>query len=399
VIFPDTTEISPAEPLCYGSSPTILPQDEASPILRPPLPRAYMTQPSSLDTLVRQVNDRALPLARLALVLSQKGQEEKARELCVRAIALEPESEEVRVIASRVLSHKIPQWYFPMVLDTARHVLYERAFARVIRPGCRVLDIGSGTGLFAMMAARAGAAEVITCEANPRIAAAVASVVAHNGLSSRVRVVPKLSSDLEVGVDLPDHADVVVWDNLANGMLAAGALPGLEQAARRLARPGARFVPARGTIRVCLGEDRKPAHRRMGIVEGFDLSPFNLLRAMQYNMGHDPDRWTLRSATADAFHFDFESGGPFPEARNVFNLVSTGGRVNGIVQWLRLDLDDETTYESYPTTPTPAALGPLFHAFDRPRDLAKNEVVTVCGAHDRQTLNFWPEDTGAGARA
>ena len=43
---------------------------------------------------------------------------------------------------------------------------YDAALRRAIRPGCRVLEIGTGSGLLAMMAARAGAAQVVTCERN-----------------------------------------------------------------------------------------------------------------------------------------------------------------------------------------------------------------------------------------
>src|SRR6266568_6722730 len=161
-----------------------------------------MIAPVTFETLLSHVKDEPVPLARLARVLLSKGEAERARELCARAIALAPDNGEVHALAAEVFSHQVPLGYFPMVQDSARHKRYEKAFRRAIRPGHRVLDIGSGTGLFAMMAARAGAAEVITCEANPVVAAAVCEVVAHNGLANRVRVVAKHSSDLEIGVDL-----------------------------------------------------------------------------------------------------------------------------------------------------------------------------------------------------
>jgi type II protein arginine methyltransferase len=46
-----------------------------------------------------------------------------------------------------------------------------------VGPATKVLDIGTGTGLLAMMAARAGAREVVACEMNPAVADAASAIV------------------------------------------------------------------------------------------------------------------------------------------------------------------------------------------------------------------------------
>lgn len=346
-----------------------------------------------IEVVLKQVEDKPLLMARFAELLVAKGQIERARDLCARAISLAPGNDEVRVLASEIFSHGVPRFYFPMVLDTARHKLYEATFRRVIRPGCRVLDIGSGTGLFAMMAARAGAGEVVTCEANPAVAAAVADVIAKNGLTDRIRVVAKRSSDLTVGIDLAGPVDIVIWDNLANNLVAAGALVSIEQAVRRLTRPGTIFIPARGSIRIALAEDREMQYRLMGNVEGFDLSPFNKLASSHYQMSDDSERFILRSEPKDLFHFDFESGGPFPEARSSVVLSSFGGTVNGIIQWLRLELDEHASYESAPPSYKTAALGPVFHRLAHAKITSAGESITIGGSHNRSTLLLWAEES------
>ena len=64
----------------------------------------------------------------------------------------------VRWPTANVLSY-----HFPMIAEAPRNVRFERALLRAIRKytkehgrGPHVLDIGSGTGLLAMMAARGG---------------------------------------------------------------------------------------------------------------------------------------------------------------------------------------------------------------------------------------------------
>jgi type II protein arginine methyltransferase len=350
-----------------------------------------MVAAATFETLLSHVQDKPVPLARLACVLLSKGDVERAHELCTRAIVLAPDNDEVHALAAEIFSHRVPAWYFPMVQDSARHKHYENAFRRAIRPDDRVLDIGSGTGLFAMMAARAGAAEVITCEANPVVAAAVREVLAHNGLANRVRVVAKQSSDLEIGIDLSGPADVVVWDNLTGNMIGAGALPAIEQAFRRLAHAAARFIPARGTIRIALAEDREAHRIQMHTVEGFDLSPFNRLAAPFYSVSVGSERLVLRSEPGDLFHFDFQSGGPFPEARATVSLSSSGGCVNSIIQWIRLELDEHESYENMPSVGAKSVFSLKCYPLRRAIELASGDTVMVGGTHDRQSLRIWAE--------
>lgn len=345
----------------------------------------------NLETLLSHVADRPVPLARLACQLLAKGQRERARELCARAIALAPDNAEVQSFSAEIFSHDVRSWYFPMVHDNVRHVAIEAALRRAIQPGCLVLEIGTGTGLLAMMAARAGAAEVITCESNPSVAAVASEIIARNGFADRVRVIVKSSADLEVGVDLPKPADVLIWDTLGSNVIGSGALPVVEHAKRRLMRLDAAIIPARGTVRIALAEDREAYLRQMHIVEGFDLSPFNRLAAPRYAISNGDKRLALRSEVRDLFCFDFQSGGPFPEARASVSLSSSGGPVNGIAQWLRFELDDETHYENMPALGAFSIFAVAFHPLREPITMALGDKLLVSGSHDRHSVRIWAE--------
>ena len=71
--------------------------------------------------------------------------------------------------------------------DPHRMAAYERAIRAVVKPGAIVLDVGTGTGVLAMMAARCGARRVHAVESMP-IERAARALVAANGLSERVLV-------------------------------------------------------------------------------------------------------------------------------------------------------------------------------------------------------------------
>lgn len=69
----------------------------------------------------------------------------------------------VRAIGKEILSHRIAGFHGPMLRDKLRNAAYAAAIT-ALAPGRTVLDIGTGSGLLAMLAARAGAQHVYGCE-------------------------------------------------------------------------------------------------------------------------------------------------------------------------------------------------------------------------------------------
>jgi hypothetical protein len=129
----------------------------------------------------------------------------------------------------------------------------------------------------------------------------------------------------------------------------------------------------------------------MQIVEGFDLSAFNRLAAPSYTISVGSARLALRSKPADLFRFDFQRGGPFPEARAAVSLCSEAGPVNGIVQWVRFETDEEGWYENAPCVGVISAFAAVFYPLRRSMEMAPGDTLTVCGSHDRQSLRIWGE--------
>ncbi len=87
-----------------------------------------------------------------------------------------------------------------------------------------VIDIGCGTGLLALMAARAGASHVYACEQFEPMAKIAQHVVEVNKMETRITVHMKCSSNLQVGegLDLPCKADMLVSEILDSCLLGEG---------------------------------------------------------------------------------------------------------------------------------------------------------------------------------
>ena len=327
----------------------------------------------------------------LAKLMRKDGQNEQALALCRKALALAPQDAALAARGRTFLSGDVPNWHFVIVTDAVRNAAYDTALRRAIKPGMRVLEIGTGTGILAMMAARAGAAEVVTCEMNPAIAEAARSIIERNGYGDRVRVFCGHSDKLTLD-ELGGRADILVTEIVSNNLLGEDVLPAHEKAMRDFMKPGAQVIPARGRVRVALAEDSRCDEKKMGKVDGFDLSPFNNLRTPEQLIRVGHERLTLRSEPGDLFDFDFASELVCAAASSKLTCRATGGRVNGIVQWIALDMDRETLYENRPAPGTTSCWSSIFHALPAPIETTPGQLIGVAGSHDRHSLTIWMED-------
>jgi precorrin-6B methylase 2 len=125
-----------------------------------------------------------------------------------------------------------------MLHDDRRTRDYINALEHAVRPGDVVLDIGTGSGVLAVAAARAGARHVYAVEASD-IAAVAAQVFAANGVEDRVTLLAGWSRQIE----LPEPADLLVSEVIGNDPFEEEILETTLDARRRLLKPGARLVP------------------------------------------------------------------------------------------------------------------------------------------------------------
>ena len=75
-----------------------------------------------------------------------------------------------------------------MIGDRVRTEAFRRAIEAAVRPGDVVLDVGAGSGILSVFAARAGAARVYAVE-QTSIAVFAQELVAANGVADVVRVI------------------------------------------------------------------------------------------------------------------------------------------------------------------------------------------------------------------
>lgn len=93
-----------------------------------------------------------------------------------------------------------------MLVDHVRTTAFQRAIHSVVKPGDRVVDVGTGSGVLAMFAAQAGAAEVYGLEVTD-MAAWADRLAKKNGLTA-VRIIKGDAASFELGA----KADVIIGE-------------------------------------------------------------------------------------------------------------------------------------------------------------------------------------------
>lgn len=337
---------------------------------------------TQLRALAKAAYGKPAVMERLALDMSKLEAHDEAYALACEAAELAPDDADIADTVRNLRGKAVPKWHFSIVRDQIRNDAYEAALRRVVTPSSKVFEVGTGTGLLAMMAARAGAACVYTCECNPLVAAHARKVVEHNGLSDRIHVLEKNSKDVTLEDIGGSPADVFVSEIVSNDLLREDALAVTPDVVPRLIRPGGAIIPYDGSVRVALIEDPEPRPRPMGVINGFDLSPFNPLRHLHYRIFCDTaKRLVLRSAPADLFTFDFSGRRYSPETAKIA-LTATGGLVSGVVQWMRIGLDAASGYENVPGTIPDSCWDLAVYSFPEPLALPAGSRVMVYGRHD-----------------
>ena len=270
--------------------------------------------------------------------------------LCNEILDVNPRHQGALKTRHQLAETFFPEWHVSMMRDEVRNIAFRKALQGINWKGKTVLEIGTGAGLLAMMIAKSGAEHVYTCESNTVLANGALRIFRDNKLEDKITVIPKKSSEIVVGLDLPKPADVLVTETLGSDFLSESILSILDDARDRLLSPGALVMPARVSLFGCLISSQ--ALRKNITVDGFgdiDLTGFNCFP--QYKNYHFFDANTMQydslSSSQTLLKADLTSGKV--ETNSAVNFkVKKGGACDGIMYWMSVDVDEEHSFSSSP---------------------------------------------------
>ena len=275
--------------------------------------------------------------------------------------------------------HRLLAYHRALLQDGTRNRAFRAALARRVRPGADVLDIGAGTGVWAVTAARLGARHVVAVEKEPLLLPLIEAAARENGVGDRVVTVCGDSRRLR----LSRRFDVVVSETIGNEAFDEDVVPILEDARRRFLKPGGTLIPSEVSLMAAparVGRKRLPAGIALrwaffgSLAVHFPCSPGAGLRLLGR---------PAVLARADLMRADLgrSESGAKAEGRGLAARfrVRDRGAVDGFAVWPEAELAPGVRLETlrgtawrprlYPTEPLPAGAGEVsFRLFLEPPD-------------------------------
>lgn len=158
-----------------------------------------------------------------------------------------------------------------MLRDGPRLDAYAQAISAQVKPGDTVIDAGTGTGVLAMLAARAGAAKVYALD-RARVGPIARELFARNGLGDRIEFV---HTDLD-DFTPPEPVDAIVSETFGHLGYVEGTVGALSRLAKRALREGGAMIPRALEIHCAPLSDADLYHARIGVFDeplhGLDFS-------------------------------------------------------------------------------------------------------------------------------
>jgi len=256
--------------------------------------------------------------------------------------------------------------YGLMIADQVRMNAYVEAVKRSVKPGSVVIDLGAGTGIFALLACRLGARKVYAIEPNDAVHLA-RSLAAANGYADRIEFFQQLSTK----VKLPEKADVIISDLRGLLPIFGFHLNSIIDARERMLKDGGVLIPQRDKLFAApvhapelynpyatLWEDHN---------QGFDLQAARRITVNNWGKGDvnpeqllaEPEIWT---------QIDYTRVGGADFSGEMSWQVQQKGTAHGLLVWFDTELFEAAGFSNSPGKSS-TLYGSAFFPWEKPVEL------------------------------
>jgi len=264
--------------------------------------------------------------------------------------------------------------YGSMVADRVRVDAYAQALRETVRAGSVVVEIGTGPGIFAVLACQLGAGRVYAIERSEIIQVAREVAVA-NGCKDKIEFFEQFSNR----VTLPTRADVIFSDLRGVLPLFERHIPAIMDARRRFLAPGGTLIPRKDTLWAAIVEAPEPYRELVG---PWDHNPLgqdlNAARRLAVNNIQKARVSPNQLLTGNQLWTSLDYRGvEDPDVQgNLEWTVERGGTGHGILVWFDADLAEGVGFSNAPSAPE-AIYSSMLFPWTQPASLVPGQVVAV----------------------
>lgn len=261
-----------------------------------------------------------------------------------------------------------------MIRASARRDAYVEALRRSVRPGCTVLEIGSGPGFFAVLAARLGAARVWAVDPDESVHLGK-ELAKDNGVADRVTFVQGKVEELT----LPAPVDVIVSDLRGVLPVLRGHFAAVAHARKHLLAKGGALIPTRDTLWVAASDDAKvfePWRDPWTLApEGISLQAVRRFAVNAWQKGRVTPESLLAPAQAFAT-LDYATLEDTGVGGRAELEVQRAGTLQGLTVWFDTELVPGVGFSNGPSAP-PLVYGSAAFPIERSVDVAPGMRIAV----------------------
>ncbi len=260
-----------------------------------------------------------------------------------------------------------------MLYDRVRTTAYRKAIASVVRPGQVVLDLGTGTGLLAFLAIRAGASKVFAIEKTSIIEVAKANA-RKMGIENKIEFIGADSR----AVDLHEKVDVIVSEVIGHLVVEENMLDSIIDARDRFLKLGGQLIPASAEVYFVPVEAERLYGDEIEVwsrpVEGLDLSSSREFAANNIYLA-DFKQTAYLSAPRVVLDLDLAGVNSIDMSLNDSFEVTRDGVLHGLAGWFVAKLFDSIQISTSPTS-KPTHWKQCFLPLSSPVAVRKGDVVS-----------------------
>ncbi|ATB31122.1 methyltransferase domain-containing protein [Melittangium boletus] len=265
------------------------------------------------------------------------------------------------------------------VVDAARVDAYRHAIERYVGPERTVVDVCTGNGLRAILAARCNPGKLYAVDASRNLDTAQ-WVACRNGFTDIEFVRADISR-----FQPAKKVDVLLHEQVGDGLFDAGLIPKLLDARDRLLAPGGRILPNRFDVffePVQLRDEARVPFIWDQRLPNVDFSCLQILRdtldpAYFTRIIRPQDVERSLCEASPVFTLDLETlrAGSLPKRLELERPVVRGGRMDGLCLFYRAHFDSSLSYDTFPERPR--ACAPVMLLRTDARDFARYETIRL----------------------
>jgi SAM-dependent methyltransferase len=252
-----------------------------------------------------------------------------------------------------LLYHKI------MLRDEARNVLFYEALKRYVTSETRVLDIGSGSGVWAITAAKLGARKVTAIESDPVMIPIIQAHVRENGVADKVEIIHGNSYE----INLRHKYELIISETIGNQAFDESIVVTMIDARKRfLARDGI-LIPQKLALVGAPGHFEQETGMPLGVpikTEYLKNLAFNITSRVV-----DKNELRILADPVTLLEVDFREITEEPNFQGLigrWNLEDVS-KANVVALWARSELTDGITLDTWKTICWQAVVCP-FKAYE-----------------------------------